>query len=472
MQRRWLTLTPDHRFVGIATAIATVVLFGYSSLRHFLLRSTAYDLGFFDNILYRLSQGQPPIDTLHNTHILGDHAAWILYPIALLYWITPNVHWLFGLQALALALGALPVYWLAKKHYGLTSLDCRILVLAYLLYPVVFNINLFDFHPDVFAPLLLLTAITMVYRHCLWGFVVALVLLCGCKGVFGLPIAGLGVWLVLGERRYRYGVIALVMGLGWFAIAQYSIIPTFWTGPEKGVGRYTYLGSSLTEVIFNLFLKPHVVAQHLLTGANLQYLVMLFLPLLWGLSWRSLTPLIGALPNLMLNLLSTIETQKDLDHQYSLPILPFAILALALALQRRQTRLRRPRWIITWMVVMFLVLARVEYFAVRYFDEGLRTVAASRAALSLMHPSHPVLVPSHIVPQVTHRPKVQMLTWGADQIELTPFANVFLDTEVPALHTQPETVPNLLKRLHNEPEFRLVFERNNVFLFERRSQSE
>ncbi|MGB0560290.1 MAG: DUF2079 domain-containing protein [Spirulinaceae cyanobacterium] len=468
MQRRWLTLTPDRRFVGIATAIATIVLFGYSSLRHFLLRSTAYDLGFFDNAIYHLSQGQPPIDTLHNTHILGDHAAWILYPISLLYRITPSVYWLFGLQALALALAALPVYWLAKKHYSLSVIHSRILVLTYLLYPVVFNINLFDFHPDVFAPLLMFTAIAMVYRHCLWGFVVALVLLCGCKGVFGLPIAGLGAWLCLGERRYRYGIVALVIGLGWFAIAQYAIIPTFWVGAEKGVGRYTYLGSSLNEVILNLFLKPHLVVQHLLTLENLKYAVMLFFPLLWGLSWRSLTPFIGAAPNLILNLLSTIETQKDLDHQYSLPIVPFTILALALALQRRQTWLRRPRWIIAWIAVSFLLLARVEYFAVRYFDEGLNTVAASREALTLMHPSDPVLVPSHIVPQVTHRPKVQMMTAGSDQIDLTPFANVFLDTEVPAVHTTPETVPNLLERLQNEPDFQLIFERNNVFLFEKR----
>ncbi|NEO86762.1 MAG: DUF2079 domain-containing protein [Spirulina sp. SIO3F2] len=470
MKRLGLTLDADQRFVSGAIALTTLLLFSYSSLRHFLLRSTAYDLGFFDSALYRLSQGYSPLDTLHNTHILGDHAAWIVYPIALLYWLTPNVHWLFGLQALGLALGAVPVWWLAKHHYQLKSAYVRVLVLAYLLYPVVFNINLFDFHTDVFAPVLLLSAIAAVYGQCLWGFLLALVLLCGCKGVFGLTIVGLGAWLCLGERRYRYGAIALIIGIAWFLIANYGIVAALSDGTEKGIGRYAFLGESLTEVALNLVLKPNVVLQQLLTLANLKYLLLLFIPVAWGFSPRVLSPLIGVIPNLVLNLLASDATQKDLNFQYSLPILPFLIVMVGMALQQQVTWLRRPRWLISWLVVVFLVLGKVEYFALRYFDEGFNTIAASREAIALMHPTAPVLVPSRIVPQVTHRLKVQMIVTGAENLDLAPYHNVFLDTEVPAIHTQPETIPNLLNRLKNEPDFNLVFNRDNVFLFEKRVQ--
>lgn len=86
-----LALSDNQCFLGGAIAIASLILFCYSSLRHFLLRSTAYDLGLFDSAIYRLSQGAPPLDTVHNLHILADHAAWIFYPIAALYWLTPNI---------------------------------------------------------------------------------------------------------------------------------------------------------------------------------------------------------------------------------------------------------------------------------------------------------------------------------------------------------------------------------------------
>ena len=64
-------------------AIATVVLFFFSSLRHILFKSGAYDLGIFDQAVYLISQREVPISSLMGFHILGDHAAWILYLLAI-----------------------------------------------------------------------------------------------------------------------------------------------------------------------------------------------------------------------------------------------------------------------------------------------------------------------------------------------------------------------------------------------------
>jgi len=75
---RWLVLT------------SAIGLFLCSSLKHFLFYSNAYDLAYFDQILYRLSQGQSPV--------IGPFAPsaiypipWILYPIAGLYAAIPSV---------------------------------------------------------------------------------------------------------------------------------------------------------------------------------------------------------------------------------------------------------------------------------------------------------------------------------------------------------------------------------------------
>src|SRR5690242_19785153 len=96
-----------------AIAGSALILLACSSLRHALFQSNAFDLGYFDQALYLISQGQTPIVSFWGYHFLGGHADWVIYGLALLYKIDPSVHWLFAVQAIALALGALPTYALA-----------------------------------------------------------------------------------------------------------------------------------------------------------------------------------------------------------------------------------------------------------------------------------------------------------------------------------------------------------------------
>ncbi len=102
-------------------AIATVVLFFFSSLRHILFKSGAYDLGIFDQAVYLISQREVPISSLMGFHILGDHAAWILYLLAIPYKIYPSVYWLLFIQSLALSIAVLPLWHLPL----LAALLCR-----------------------------------------------------------------------------------------------------------------------------------------------------------------------------------------------------------------------------------------------------------------------------------------------------------------------------------------------------------
>jgi uncharacterized membrane protein len=136
--------------MAILVGSSTLFLFFCSSLRHALFKSNAYDLGLFDQFTYLLSQGLPPIVSLAGYHFLGDHAAVIFYPLAGLYWLYADVHWLFLIQSLSLALGSLAVWGLARQA-GLTTSHAKIIAIAYLLYPLVFNANLYDFHPEAIA---------------------------------------------------------------------------------------------------------------------------------------------------------------------------------------------------------------------------------------------------------------------------------------------------------------------------------
>lgn len=68
---------------------AALLLFLGSSLRHLMFRSTGFDLGIYDQVTYLISQGQTPISSILGFHHLGNHGAWAIYPLALLYKFTP-----------------------------------------------------------------------------------------------------------------------------------------------------------------------------------------------------------------------------------------------------------------------------------------------------------------------------------------------------------------------------------------------
>ncbi len=157
---------------------AALILFIASSVRHALFQSGAFDLGYFDQSAYLISQGQPPIVSFWGFHFLGGHADWMVYPLALLYRIYPDVHWLFAVQAIALALGALPTYHLARQS-GIKETQAITLAAVYLLYPLVFNLNLFDFHPEVMALPVLLAAVLAARTNRIGGFIACTVLFWG-----------------------------------------------------------------------------------------------------------------------------------------------------------------------------------------------------------------------------------------------------------------------------------------------------
>lgn len=466
--------------LGWTIAAYTLILFLCSSLKHALFQSNALDLGWFDQAVYLISQGQVPIVSFGGFHVLGDHAAWILYPLALLYKIYPAVHWLLAVQAIALSLAAIPLWHLARQA-GLKPTVATAIATAYLLYPLVFNINSFDFHPEVLAVPALFSAVLAARSGKIGWFCAAILVVLGCKAVLSLTIVGLGIWLLLFEARAAeapirsrmriMGAIALVAGISWFLLATQVIIPYF--RADKGsqvsaIAHYQYLGSSVTEIAKNLVLQPGLVLSHLFTQANLEYLALLFIPVLWGLSLRHLTPLIATLPALALNLLSTMFAAKNLTTQYSLPILPFLFIAIVAALAHQQGWVQQRRGIILCALVGFLALAKYSYFGTLYL-RGLDTWQATRTALSQIPTQGTVLTVSQIAPHLTHRPIIKLAVTGSQSRDLTEFDYVLLNARHPGWASDRATITQIVAQLKQDPTFQATYQQDEVYLFTHKS---
>ena len=469
------SLKPHPLFLMVG--VTTIVLFAASSARHALFHSTAFDLAIFDQAIYLISQNQTPFSSLMAINIWGDHAAFIFYPLALLYKIYPDVHWLLLVQAVSLALGAWPSWSLARQA-GLKNSISWAIACIYLLYPLVFNVNLFDFHPEVIAlPALLAAILAARLNKTLW-FCAAIVLVLICKAVLSLTVAAMGLWLLCFDKKRNCGLIALFLGAGWFLVATQAVIPYFNQGREHaGIGRYQYLGNSVFEIAINLIVKPNLVLERVFSLETIEYLALLLLPVIWWLSPRHLSSLISAVPMLAMNILSDIPAQRDLIHQYSVPILPFLLVAVISSLaysnqQKGKTIFDRwplpnyplSRVIVIWSLIAFLALAKYGYFWTIYLN-GLDTLPATKEAISLVETKGSVLTTAQIAPHLAHRPVVKLTQAHAPPANLAEFDYVLLNLKYPGWMSDRDFVNNLVTQLKNTPQFQLKYHRDNIYLF-------
>ncbi|MBW4614973.1 MAG: DUF2079 domain-containing protein [Desmonostoc vinosum HA7617-LM4] len=452
--------------VGWMISVSALILFASSCLRHELFNSSG-DLGVFDQAVYLISQGKPPILSFLGFHILGDHAAGILYPIALLYKIYPHVYWLFAVQSFALAFGALPTWYLARQA-GLTANQAIPMVIVYLLYPLIYNANLFDFHPDTIAVPALLWAVLAARLGQVGWFCLSILIVLGCKAVLSLTVAAMGIWLWFFEKRRLYGAIAIISGITWFLIANKVIIPYF--GSEAATlnrhfYRYSYLGNSFPEMTKILLTQPGLILGKVFSLTNLEYLVLLLAPVIWGLSPQEITPLFSAIPCLLLNILADHRSQKNLIYHYSLPIIPFLILAIITGLATRKVWLQNKRAIILWSLVAFLALAKFGYFGsqhLKYLDNW----QATREAIALVKTQGNVLTTDLIAPHLTHRQLIKFISTDFPKIDdLNAFDYILLNVRHPGWSSTSEFATNLIKQVKNQSNFKLQYQRDDMYFF-------
>lgn len=464
-----------------SVALYAAVLMSYSTAKHLLFQSTAFDLGYFDQATYLVSQGEIPVVSFWGYHFMGGHADWIVYALAGLYRLHPTVYWLLGAQAMALASGGL-VTWKLARQADLNEQWANTLTTVYLLQPLIFNINLFDFHAEVIAVPCILTAVWAARSGYLGWFTFVTIIALGCRDSLSLNIAVMGIWLMIFEHRRRAGAIALTLGLLWFYLATQWVIPHFRPGGLEAVGRYAEFGDSIPAILASLIQRPQVWILHILTLPNLGYGALLFGPWIWGLKWgRSLLPLLPVLPTIATNLLTTYSAQKDIIHQYSLPIIPFLWLTALAAIsqnlshdgkQSKFSWLQLRQTILIWSILGFLCLSKFHYMGWRYL-EHLDTWQASTAAIAQIPPKYSVLTTAKLAPHLTHRKTLKTTDPQQNIIQQMENSEYILldrrhgDSDLTA-NTPEMKLKNLdliIQAAKTDPKRQLISQQDDIYLF-------
>ncbi len=175
-----------------------------------VLQQRAFETGRFDvgnltQVVWSTAHGRfLEMTDIHGDQIsrLGAHFDPIVVALVPLWWLWPSPELLLVVQAVAVALGAVPVYLLARKHLG-SDRAGLLFGAVYLLYPPTQWLVVDDFHPVALATPLLLGAIWFLDEERLSPFAVCAAAACLTKEQIGLVVAMLGLWFAFARGRRR-----------------------------------------------------------------------------------------------------------------------------------------------------------------------------------------------------------------------------------------------------------------------------
>jgi uncharacterized membrane protein len=334
-------------FIIIYSLFFTVQLI----LHYHSFGSRAQDLGNMDQTIWNTLHGRP----FHQTNQPGAnnrlslHVEPILVPISLLYLFHSGPEILFLLQSVVVALGAIPVFALARlklKNDGLAL----IFALIYLLFPAIQGATLLDFHAVTLAPTFLLAAFYFLETRRPGWFALFALLAAACKEEIALIVLLMGVYAFFFKQQRRLGVITVMLTGIWAFLAVFIIPPQFAGTENIHWGRFSHLGDSPLDIVLNLFRRPNLFLDHLQAVEALTYLRLLLTPTAFTALFSPITLLL-ALPSLGINLLSNFPPMQRVNSLiYAAPLVPAVIISSILGLdflrrtgERLATRFIQPR---------------------------------------------------------------------------------------------------------------------------------
>ena len=445
-----------------------------SVLRHEAFETGRFDLGNMVQAVWSTAHGHLlQVTNLHGAQIsrLAAHVDPILIVFAPLWWIWPSPSLLLAAQALAVALGALPLFWLARKHTG-SERAALGFSLAYLIFPATEWMTLNEFHPVSLACPLLLFAIWYLDEDRLLPFACFAALAALTREEVPLVIAGLGIWYAIGRRRWLAGGTIAAAGVAASAIAIQVVIPHFHGAESSFYGRYDAVGGSAAGIVRKAFTDPGRLLSVAFDHRGTHYLLNLLLPMA-GLALLSPLLLVALIPELALNLLSSVGAQSSIHYHYVAAEIPILFAAAAIGAGRLG------RWAGTAGTVVVVTAILGNYWLgpipIWRFVPGGQTFQAKSAHISrhdriaarmlkLIPATAPVTATNSLGAHLSERKRIFSFPYLRDATW------VIVDERKPSLgdHNDHRLGLKRIQQLRHDPRFRLVAAADGVLIFRRR----
>lgn len=433
-------------------------------------------LNFFDDRGFMYSS----VAFGHGASIFSAHTNAIMIFVTPIFRIWPDYRWLLFISDVALALSAVPAYHIARRYFAVgTSL---LVTMMLLLHPIMAaQPGRSDFSELRFAPVLILAMFYFFETRRFWIFAASALLLMTIREDMGLIVAFVGIYALVLRRSPRWVLAPLAGGLSFFAASNFYLLPHL-SSQDRAVRaniRFGNLGGSGSEIIKTILFRPWRVLEtmfstpsHLGAGYGLFLSFGLAIPLLSAAVLIAVPPLAELL----------LQSTTNLVNFMALPALPTLMIAYMLGLARLD-RFSQKRWnldrgragLLVGVIMFFLSLSvfhtwfNPDLYQPRYnYDEAIEAFEMIPDDASV------------ILPEI-------MLAYGKPDQELGAFHQVtylldedgrfeveadyvLVDLRIPERTGDNRYYNGLLevsKFVSESPDFRKVFESNDIALFVR-----
>jgi uncharacterized membrane protein len=473
-------LTPQ----GLVSIAATTWAVGFAGVcvvmfDRFLNRR--FDLGNMTQAVWSTAHGHPlEVTAASGEQItrLAVHVDPILALFVPLWWIWSSPLVLMVVQAGALAIGALPVFWFASKRLP-SERAAAYLALAYLSYPALQWRAMNDFHPTNIGVPLLLFAIWYLDEERLAMFAVFAAAALGTQEQMGLVIAGIGLVHAVRARRPKLGVAIAALGIGWSTFCFGFVIPHFAHGANPNTSRFEGVGGSASGILLTIVNHPLRIVEALHSN-DLIFLLIMGAPFL-GLFMLAPEWLLPAAPQLALPLLSARATDTTINNHLFSPVIPFLIIASVVGISRLGRYSEHGARLILAASALSLVIGPWQLLQGMPVGQTAR-VRAADAAVALVSDDEAVSSTNFLGSKVSDRrhvytfPVVTRAKWvivdETDPLLPPPRApGTGLSAPVYDLTWQPARLKSAIAAMKRDPEWVPVFSRSGILVWHRRSTS-
>lgn len=400
------------------------------------LQTNAFDLGYVSQAvwndahgrLFRFSTAQGVNAVLegvdlsqirHPSWLLAFHVEPALLLLAPFYLLWPDPRLLLWLQAVAVAAGALPAAWLARRALG-GWLAPLIFGLAWLLEPGLEGAVLSDFHMVAIGATLLMLGLYLLEASRTPWALLCLALAALCREDAAVAVACVGIVRGLEYRRkgdWRKWALPAAASL-WAGVSIGLIEPLFSGGVSAFSARYAW---------FTTALSGHDVAALAGWLGTPEVLFYLALQLLAGGVVCLLAPLqlAAALPLIAVNALSAFDWMRSGGGHYSALLAPLLLWAAIRGAQRLKSTASPAVAMAGLAVVLIAVAGAQVWIGVSPLrgglgDTGREHAAASLAAIGVIPASDSVSATSALYPHVSARAEAYWFpsVYGAEWLAL------------------------------------------------------
>lgn len=411
-----------HYFVVIFLIAVFIFIYAtISIISHDHFQTFGWDLGYFDQVIWKVNKGIFPFSTLSHVNLLAGHFTPILFLYALLYSLWTDPRMLLLAQAIVVVSAAIPLYILSFKKSGSRIFSFAI-VIAYLLFIGTQWSILNEFHEATVAPLFLILifyALEMKHKKIFW---LSLLGLLATKEEMALLCAAIGAMMYFHFKQKISGAIIFIFSTVFFFFLTGFFMPAI---SESGAYYHPHLSSVAKtpgEFTLKILTNPFFAIKSLVTPPEKVSLIIQSL-LSFGILplFAPLPILLPLLEQFLIRLLYSgpqFTMWQNTNHHAAPAAMLLAISSVyaAILLKKRVKRLKKRYWLVIsiWLLSVTLILDIIQKSPIHsilktQLYETSDWMRDNYNVLKKVPSEVPVAAQNSLLPHLSQRNKVYLL---------------------------------------------------------------